>query len=138
MTHVATAGTSSCATIAIGNFKAGQKELNEQYKADPEGFKIPVGMTVGEFYTKVLYPTTQPLGKSVDLPFELLMKHVDAGPLKTKFTTIVLNHTQFMQDKNYWPTELERWQFKLLAKTKNAIGGAVNYVFARNLAAVED
>jgi len=137
MTHVSVAGTFSCSQISIGNFK-GWKDRNEEYKAKKNKTPKPANeLSVDQFYTKILYPVAQPLGKTYDMPLRELMEHVDAGPLKTKLVTAMLNHTQYMQDGNYWPKELNELGFKLVAKTKNAIGGAINYLYIRNPAGVE-
>lgn len=133
MTHVATAGTSSCATSAIGNFKPGQRQLNEEYKANPKSFKPPAeGLSVAQYYSQVLYPTTQALGRTHDLPFRKLMEDIEASSLKTKFFTAVINQQQYMADDHYWPKELNECGFKLSHKTKNSIGNNPNYVYVRN------
>lgn len=136
MPHVATMGTSSCATISIGGFKTGDTiAQNEAYKADKTVPKT-TGMTVKEFYSKVLYPTSQPLGKSCDLPFTKLMEDIEESSLKTKLVMATLNQYQYNGNDRYWHNELKSWGFVLVAKTKNTIG-SVNYVYMRNPNAVE-
>jgi hypothetical protein len=137
MPYVATMGCASCATISIGWFKDQTKEMNEAFKVDPTSFTPPASeMSVNEFYTNVLYPTRQDLGRSYDMPLEKLMQDIDASSLKTKLVMCVLNHAQYHQHGKYWPGELNRWGFKLITKTKNTIG-SVNYVFMRNPNEVE-
>ena len=131
MPHVATMGCSSCATISIGGFKSGDtKGINEKYKADgtvPE----TSGKSVKEFYNKVLYPTSQPLGKSRDLPFTKLMEDIRDSYLNTKMCMAVLNEYQYQGDDKYWHTELKKWGFRLKTKCKNDIG-SINDVYWRN------
>lgn len=131
MTHVATMGTGSCATIAISGFKEPNQQLNEDYKKDPKAFKVPSGMTVKAFYNEVLYPVSQPLGKTHDLPFTRLMEEIEASSLKTKFIIATINEYQYNGKENYWPKELNKHGFKLMAKTKNSIG-SMNYVYVRS------
>ena len=131
MTHVETAGTFSCSHISIGWFK-NQKDANEKYKEDKIKTPKPAGkMDCAEFYNKILFPTAQEQGKTYDMPFEELMEQIDGGSLKTKMITAVINHSQFMQDGQYWPKELKAKGFKLVKKTGNAIGMA-NYLFIRD------
>lgn len=130
MPHVATMGTSSCATISIGWFKGDTIAENEAFKNEgtvPE----TEGMEVKEFYNDVLYPVSQPLGRSRNLPFRKLMQDIDACALKTKLVMVTLNHSQYMQKSRYWHKELTEVGFKLITKTKNSIG-SVNYVYMRN------
>jgi hypothetical protein len=134
MPYVATTGTASCATIAIGSFKGpgNQMALNENYKKDPKSFTEPKeGLSVNQFYSSILFPTSQPLGRTHDLPFTKLMEDIDNSSLKTKLVIATLNHSQYYGSDEYWPKELRKWGFKLFHKTKNAIG-SVNYVFIRN------
>ena len=131
MSYVATMGTSSCATIAIGGFKDGQHALNEAYKANPTTFVPPsVGYSVEQFYSKVLYPTAQELGRSHDLPLEKMMQGIDACDLKGKFIIATFNQTQWLAKDGYWAKELRRHGFKLVTKTNNDIG-SMNYIYIR-------
>ena len=131
MPHVATMGASSCATISIGGFKAPNSyENNEAYKTSgvvPES----EGFTVKEFYSKVLYPVAQPLGKTRDLPFVKLMQDIDDSQLQTKLVVAVLNHAQRFAREGYWHNELKSFNFGLVTKTKNSIG-SINYMYIRN------
>jgi len=129
MSHVATMGCSSCATIAIGGFKSGQIEANETYK---QTGTIPTstGYTPGQFYSSVLFPTAQELGKSKDLPFENLMQEIAKTSLKTKFTIITINRDQYFAKDKYWHNEFKRWGFALVHKTGNNIG-STNYIYVR-------
>lgn len=137
MTHAATAGVSSCATFSIGGFKGNNYEINEAYKADPKSFKNPdTGMSVDAFYQSIILPTSQPLGRTYDMPFRKLMEHIDNGSLNTKFILATLNHEQFHARSGYWPKELRECGFELVDKTKNTIG-SVNYIFVRNKNKVE-
>ena len=132
MTHIATLGTSSCATIAIGGFKDGQREANEAYIADPKTFKGPKnGMTVDEFSSKVLYPVSQPLGKTGDYPFEKLMQDLNKSGMSGKLVIATLNQHQFMGNDQYWHKQLKKHGFKLFTKTSNN-WGSVNYMYIRN------
>lgn len=129
MSRIATMGTSSCATIAINGFKPKDKQLNEAYLADPTKVTKGAGLSVAEFYSRVLYPTSQPLDHTADYPFELLMKELEKSSMVTKFTIVTLNEYQ-IQD-GYWQKQLEKWGFNLVDKTKNTIG-SMNYIFTRN------
>lgn len=137
MTHVATMGTSSCATIAVGGFKDAMggvpllgKDANEAYKNDPQTFKNnSEGLTVKEFYDDILYPTRQDLGRTKEYPFEQLMEEIANSSLKTKYVVITLNNDQQMN--GYWPKEIERWGFELVDKTNNSIG-SMNWIYTRN------
>jgi hypothetical protein len=132
MTHIATAGVSSCAIISIGGFKNGQMEINEQYKADKSSWKIPdEGMSAEEFYKKVLYPTSQPLGRTYDAPFERIMEEIEGCSLSTKTVFAALNQGQWLAKDGYWAKELRRHGFKLFAKTGNSIG-QTNYLYMRS------
>jgi hypothetical protein len=135
MTHIATMGTSSCATIAIGNFGKYPKpnaeiERNQAYLADPTSVKIE-GMTVGEFYSKILYPTDQPLGTTAEYPFDLLMEELEKSRMNDKFTIITLNEDQ--NTVPHWQERLAHWGFFLIDQTKNNIG-TMNYIYTRNRA----
>lgn len=128
MTHVATMGTFSCATISIGSFKGGNRDINEAYKKDPKSWVEPKeGMSVAEFSSKVLYPVDQPLGRSKDMPFEKLMQDIKKV-MSDKLIAATLNQNQFMGNDHYWPKELKRHGFRLMAKTSNN-WGQVNYVY---------
>lgn len=128
MTHVATMGTFSCATIAIGSFKAPWRDHNEAYKKDPKSWKEPKeGLTVAQFSSQVLYPVSQPLGRSKDMPFEKLMQDIKKS-LGDKLIAATLNNEQFMGNGHYWPKELKRHGFRLMAKTQNS-WGQINYVY---------
>lgn len=130
MTRIATMGTSSCATIAIAGFKGDQVTADKQYLDDPSSFQEPTeGLSVAGFYSNILYPVSQPLGHTHELPFEKLMKDLDASPMKTKFTIATLNSTQ--QNGEYWPERLKSWGFNLIDATDNTIGQRC-YVWARN------
>lgn len=132
MTHAATMGASSCATMAIGNFKAGQKEVNDAYIANPSKFvEPPTGDSVDQFYGNTVLPTRQDLGRTKDYPFEKLMQDLEKSSLKTKFTIAVLNQGQYLGNDKYWHKQLTKWGFKLFEKTQNSIG-SVNYIYSRN------
>lgn len=134
MTKLATMGTSSCATIALQGFKDEDLALNKNYE-EGKDFECPPN-DVDWFYNKILYPTRQDLGRTDTMPFELLMKQLDASRMKDKFIIATLNAYQFNQHNGYWPQRLEKWGFKLIDKTKNNIG-SVNYIFTRNIARVD-
>lgn len=136
-------GTSSCATVSIGWFKQQEAE-NEAYKANPANYKpIDVkhfkgngeGKTVAQFYSDIIYPVEQELGRSKDMPFEQLMTEINKSSLKTKLIMATLNsqqyHAAYAGTDRYWHHELKRHGFELFAKTKNSIG-SVNYVYYRN------
>ena len=133
MTHLATMGTSSCATISIGNFgKYGkdQIDLNKKYLADRKSFKLK-GMSVAQFYDKILYPTSQPLGTTGEYPFDRLMEELEDSPMNDKFTIITLNEGQNKEE--HWQERLKHWGFFLIDQTKNNIG-SMNYIYTRNRA----
>lgn len=131
MTHVATMGVSSCATIALAGWKEGQREKNEAYKKDPKSFKMGPGLSVERFYHDILYPTAQPLGQTADMPFEKLMQDLEKSEMRDKFMIAVINQYQYRGNNEYWPKELNRWGFQLVDKMSNAIGSD-NYVYIRN------
>jgi len=137
MTHVATMGCSSCATIAIGGFKAGQKEINDAYLKDPKSFVEPKeGLTLDGFYNNVLYPTSQPLGKTKEYPFEKLMQDLKTSSMSSKFVIATINQGQYMGNERYWHKQLVKWGFQLFKKANNSIG-SVNYIYFRNPNEVE-
>ncbi len=128
MTHAATMGTFSCATMSIGSFKGNNRELNESYKKDPKSWATPKeGLSVEQFSSQILYPTSQPLGRTHDMPFEKLMQDIKKI-LPDKLISATLNETQFMGNDHYWPKELKRHGFRLMAKTRNS-WGQLNYVY---------
>lgn len=138
MPYAATMGCASCATLSIGWFKGHTKESNEAYKANPSAWTPPAaGMSFQDFFTKIIYPTRQDLGRTYDMPLEKLMQDIDKHHSgRGKLTMAVLNTDQFIQYDGYWPAELRRWGFKLVTKTSNDMG-SVNYVFMRNPRVVE-
>lgn len=136
MPHVATMGTSSCATISIGGFKWGDAfGDNEKYKESGESNESE-GLTVNEFYRKVLYPTSQPLGKSRDMPLRKLMDDIDESSLRSKLIMATLNHSQYMVKERYWHKELLECGFELVTKCSNSIG-STNYIYIRNPSKLE-
>lgn len=130
MTRIATMGTSSCATIAMAGFKGQHYEMNEKYLADPSSFVEPQN-SVQQFYSNILYPTSQPLGHTDEYPLEALMKSLDNSSMKTKFVIATLNQTQRNMKDNYWPKQLAKWGFVLSYATKNTIGQNC-FVYIRN------
>ena len=134
MTHVATMGTSSCATIAIGGFKGEvAMAINEAYK-DTKEITTDTNRSdysVNQFYSKVLYPTDQQLGRSMDMPFTKLMEDIDNSSMSTKLIIATLNEYQVEHKNKYWPTELAKFGFELVDKTKNTIG-QMCYVYIRS------
>jgi len=136
MPHVATMGTSSCATISIGGFKSGDSyTINEKYKEDGT---VPEtdGLSVSEFYSQILYPVSQPLGRSRDLPFQKLMEDIKGSSLSSKLVMATLNESQYMARDGYWHQELKKYGFELVTKCNNSIG-STNYVYMRNPSVVE-
>ena len=89
------------------------------------------GLSAAAFYSDVLYPTSQPLGRSYEMPFERVMEEITASPLNSKFVILTINASQYRGNDNYWPNEFNRWGFQLTTKTKNSIGD-VNYIYTRN------
>jgi hypothetical protein len=137
MSRIATMGTSSCATIALAGFKQGQKELNEAFKAGLwEGNKQDAFDSVKNFWSKTLYPTSQPLGATDEFPFTLLMKALDESRMVDKFIIATLNEHQQQGLGGYWAKELTAHGFKLVDKTKNNIG-SMCYIYIRNNARPE-
>ncbi len=130
MSYIATMGTSSCATIAVGGFKDDARQQNEDYKKT-KVFKAPDDQTAEVFYNKVLYPTSQPLGRTHDMPFEKVMEDIAKTSLASKFVICTINEYQYKGSDNYWPNELNRWGFSLITKARNSIG-TVNYIYTRN------
>lgn len=135
MTKLATMGTSSCATIAIGGFK-GQAayNLNEAYRAASDEFKEPENC-VQSFYNDILHPTTQDLGRTDDYPFDALMKAIDESSMQDKFIIATLNQYQMTYKDGYWPNRLAEHGFTMFDATKNNIGMPC-FLFSRNLARI--
>jgi hypothetical protein len=137
MTHVATMGAGSCATIAISGFasKFGPNyEMNQKYLADPSKYKLDLKgeMSVSRWYDKILYPVKQELGRTGEYPFDLLMQTIeDHGSLAGKFTVIVLGSGQLVEKNGYWSDRLKHWGFEVMDKTDNSIG-SINTIFVRN------
>lgn len=131
MTKVATMGTSSCATIAIQNFKGSAAfELNEAYLKDKNSFKAPEN-SAKNFYLNVLHPIAQDLGRSDDYPFDALMDEIDVTSLKTKFIIATLNEQQREYKDRYWEKRLLARGFCLIDATKNVIGQSC-FIYTRN------
>lgn len=130
MTRIATAGMYSCATIAISGFKDVDRDLNDDYEKDAKSFKgLKDGLTARKFYNDVLYPTSQPLGKTGEYPFTRMMEEIDDCNLSTKLIVAAL--PEFQLADGYWRQRLEKWGFKEITKTQNTIG-SVNTLFIRN------
>ena len=135
MTKLATMGTSSCATIAIGGFKGKEAyDLNESYRANPDEFVEPEN-SVGDFYENVLYPTTQKLGRTDDYPFDALMAAINESSMKDKFIIATLNQYQMNYKDGYWPARFAEHGFTMFDATKNNIGQPC-FLFSRNLARI--
>ena len=128
MTRVATSGTHSCAAISISGFGDKDRQMEEEYIRDGE-FYYTSNKTVYWFYNKILYPTTQPLGKSESVPFSFLMKELDENGMKNKYMTAVLNVEQIFD--GYWIKKLKEHGFKMMDETFNDIG-MMCYIFIRN------
>ena len=129
-THVATAGMDSCATVALAGWSQSAKEMNEAYKADPEGYSWDVdGMTVSSFFSSIIYPTKQELGETGQYPFTALMEELENNDLGTKLMITALNASQVMD--GYWVKELEAHGFQQVDETKNTLG-SVNHIFIRS------
>lgn len=142
MSRLSTMGTSSCATIAIQEFKfvgnKSGKEVNEAYIADKSSFTTPLGAgceSASDFYSSVLYPTVQELGRTKQMPFEMLMEQITAHTkLNDKFCIATINDSQYKLNDHYWAKQLEKWGFVHSHATKNStMNGAVNHIYIRNL-----
>ena len=120
MSRLATMGTFSCATLAISGFKSQDKNLNEAYRADPKKELKGDGMTVEEFYNKIIVPTSQPLGKTAEYPFEFLMDKLENHDLGTKYISTTLNNSQM--NEGYWPEILKKHGFEVVDETNNTLG----------------
>lgn len=126
MTRVATMGTSSCATIAIQDFKfkpkdvANPRDWNEVYR-ESKSFTLE-GKSVQNFYDNILYPTDQELGRSGQYPFDALMDAIDNSSMETKFIIATLNKAQYNLNDKYWDTRLKARGFVMFDATKNSIG----------------
>lgn len=142
MTHVATTGMGSCALISIsgfsekGNWPFKHKQENEKYLADKSSFKGPQPIhdnepgcgTVKDFYSKVLYPTIQNLGRTGEYPFERLMEEIEECALGGKMIFICINASSYKE--GYWPDQFAKWGFDLVDSTTNQIG-STNYIYVR-------
>lgn len=132
MTRVSTSGMSSCATIAISGFKQEDYEMEMAHQKDPSEFSKPAsGMSCWVFYNNVLYPTSQPLGKTGEYAFSALMAAINESSLKTKLITVALPSFQISYKDYFWPKLLKEHGFEEVAQTKNTIG-SVNVIFIRN------
>lgn len=136
MTYIATAGAHSCACLAIARWDLYSKDAEDEYCKSGKVREWNTGeLCLGPFYSDVLYPTEQELGKTRDYPFSYLMDRIDNDErLVGKYITAVLAEYQY--EKGYWPAKLRERGFKLVDKTNNYIGG-INYIFVRNEARVE-
>lgn len=135
MSRLATMGTFSCATIAVSGFRDEDLKLNQKYEEDPSAFKLDTqGLSVNQFYKDILYPISQPLGKTKEYPFSMLMEHIDKSKMSDKFTILTMN--SYQHNKPYWKEILKKFGFELIDKTNNSIG-EVCYIYTRNRARVE-
>lgn len=146
MPMLQTMGTHSCAAIAIGGFKSkyggysepiedNEKYLKDKSLGDSLIRKLDEGMTVQQFYDKILYPIEQELGRTHIYTFDHLMDLIDKHhTMNRKFTILSLNASQNNYQDGYWPKRLEARGFNLAHKTRNSIGGALNYIYIRDLA----
>lgn len=122
MSMLQTAGTHSCATIAIGSFKGDNYERNEKYKATKEVIRKKMsGLDVENFCNDILYPTKQDLGRTDDFPFEYLMDEI-AKHLSDKLITVTLNESQRYEHDGYWPKEFKRHGFVEVDRVNNEWG----------------
>lgn len=138
MTHVATSGTGSCATISISRFKGDNYTNNIAYMngkpLEELSFseKSDSNLTPSQFYNEILYPTSQPLGKSKEVPFEALMEGIENCGLRRKMIFVALNEQQSLANDGYWVEQLKRWEFVEVDRVNNDIG-MMNRIFIRNV-----
>lgn len=132
MTYLATSGTHSCAAMSIAGFKESDITLNDKYLKDPDKFELSSeGKSVYDFYKEVLNPLSQPLGKTKNYPFDLLMKEIAEAPhLEGKLMFVILN--EYQVGRGYWPKKLKEHGFKLTDKTDNKGMGDICYFYTRN------
>lgn len=139
MTKLCVTGTHSCAMMSIGSFKGDNFDRNEAYKADKSSFN-PVSLSVEEtvqyFRDSVLMPTSQPIGRTGDYPFQALMDAIDETDLKPKACFATLNESQRNMNNKYWEKELLRNGFVYLGKNSNN-WGSMNYTYVRNFEVAE-
>lgn len=148
MTRIATSGTYSCATISISGFSDYDRDINNKFLKDgtAEPKKFPIlkkdgdtiysEMTPAQFYSKVLYPISQPLGCTKDYPFDNLMDVLEDMEMKGKMIFAILNEHQYFVADHYWPKALERRGFSLVDTTRNSIGTNC-FLFIRNFNRIE-
>ena len=135
MSRLATSGMFSCATIAVSGFKPEDRDLNDRYEANPDAWEgLTDGMDVAQFYDDILYPVSQPLGKTGEYPFTRLMEemrdHYDGEDecIAHKFVVCALPDFQLMD--GYWLDRLHKWGFEEWTTVDNFIG-ATNHIFYR-------
>ena len=132
MSRISTMGTFSCATIAIAGFKPEHRAADQKYLADKDPLIAKAAeKSIQHFYNTVLYPTSQPLGKSDEFPFEALMEALNGHAMGDKFIIATLNQHQTQVDDGYWAKRLAHWGFELIDKTNNSIG-QVCMIYTRN------
>lgn len=138
MTRLATMGTSSCATLALQGFKNEDILLEKAFKEKGDKAVYPKphskdgnNLNVADFYSQILYPTTQNLGRTGDYPFSYLMDLIQGHrTMKGKFIVITINSVEY--NRGFWPEKFEGRGFKLLDVTKNSLGGQLNYIYVFN------
>ena len=162
MTKVATMGTSSCAVLALQEFKTFTRDssLDGMYKHNPLGmtcqidannsylegkvsveewekFVNSVGhLTANEFYNSVISPLKQDLGRSGQYPFDMLMDVIDNHSMGTKYIVATLNSSQRFASDGYWHNRLLARGFAQVDATDNNIG-QVCFIYTRNENRVE-
>lgn len=135
MTYVATTGAHSCACISIARWDDASRAAEREYLSKETTTMWGEGLSLVEWYSNVLYPTDQELGKTYDYAFSHLMDMIDSDErLEGKYITAVLAEYQY--ESGFWPERLRARGFKLVDKTNNYIGG-INYIYVRNNARVE-
>lgn len=141
MARLSTMGAASCGTAAIGYFKVGdpqavQKNKNylENKEAHAEQFQ-ECCKAVANFYSKVLYPISQPHEQTEHFPFDMLMDAIQQhNSMSKRFIIVCLNESQAIGHDPYWRERIEAHGFELIDITANTImSGDKNHIFVRNV-----
>lgn len=151
MAYLATTGTHSCAVLSIGgvkcattvsetmyeSYKSKDKKLTEEQVKKVSDLYKSCAVDVGNFYNKILYPVSQPLGSTRrHYPFSMLMDVINKHPrLRGKPIFMVLADFQKVAGKVNINT-LKEYGFKLHSKTNNNLGG-ICYILIKNDKPVE-
>jgi hypothetical protein len=123
MSRICVSGTYSCAALSLAGYKAKDLEMEKEWQAGPKTVPDECVKDVADFYSNVIVPTSQPLGKTEEWPISaLLLACEEVDCMSTKYFTVVLNKSQFRGNNYFWPNLLQKHRFKVTDKTFNELG----------------